>query len=140
MRDFMEMSYEAYQKANGNVEKQQELFWNMLSEELRKMKGEEIAPHLSCVFDVIKREYKVELKFSACFCKAAGEKTVGIEKELAEREILELKGVLEKTPITPDSQTYIQLYEGMKSLYFCKKYELVMKISWILKAELVKEN
>lgn len=61
-------------------------------------------------------------------------------KEFAEEDILELKNILERTPITPDSQTYIQLYEIMKSLYFCKKYDLVLKISWALKAELGKEN
>ena len=61
-------------------------------------------------------------------------------KELAEKNILELKSILEKTSITPDSQTYIQLYEVMKSLYFCKKYNLVMMISRALKVELGKEN
>jgi len=68
------------------------------------------------------------------------EKVAGTLKELAEKEILELKGILEKTPITPDSQIYIQLYEAMKSLYFCRKYELAMKISWMLKVELLKES
>ena len=85
-----------------------------------------------------KRELKKRTK-EQCF--SASELMTGMgRKELAEKDILELKSILEKTPITPDSQTYIQLYEVMKSLYFCKKYNLVMMISRALKVELGKEN
>lgn len=65
----MEMSYEAHQAAKGSQLKQQELFTEMFLEELGKMKGAEIAPHLSCNFDVLKREYNITLRFPVCFCK-----------------------------------------------------------------------
>lgn len=88
-----------------------------------------------------RKNKKRELKRTENQRFSASELMTGMgRKELAEKDILELKSILEKTPITPDSQTYIQLYEVMKSLYFCKKYDLVMKISWALKAELGKEN
>lgn len=61
-------------------------------------------------------------------------------KKLAKKEILELRGALEETPITPDSQTYIQIYEAVKSLYFCEKYRLAAEISWMLKMELIKRS
>ena len=63
------MSYEAHEKANGDILKQRNLFWKMLLEELERMKGEDIAPHLSCTFDVIKREYIVEIKLPVGFHK-----------------------------------------------------------------------
>ena len=60
----MEISQEAYQAANSPLQ-QKELFAEMLFAEFAKMKSAEIAPHLSCSFDVIRREYKVTLSFPA---------------------------------------------------------------------------
>lgn len=60
----MQMSYEAFQTARTPLE-HQTLFTEMLFDELGKMKGADIAPHLSCTFDVIRREYKVVLSFPA---------------------------------------------------------------------------
>lgn len=65
MKDIMEMSYEAHQAAKGNPLKQQELFTEMFLAELGKMKNEEIASHLSCNLDVLKREYNIILRFPA---------------------------------------------------------------------------
>lgn len=62
MRDLMQMSYEASRTAKTPLE-QQTLFTEMLFKEFAKMKSADIAPHLSCTFDVIRREYRVELSF-----------------------------------------------------------------------------
>ena len=70
MRDIMEMSYEAHRDAKGNAVKQQELFTEMFFAELMKMKSADISPHLTCVFDVIKHEYRIELTFPVGFHKA----------------------------------------------------------------------
>ena len=66
MRDIMEISYEASQIAKSALE-QQELFTEMLLSEFAKMKSADIAPHLSCNFDVIRHEYKVTFSFPAGF-------------------------------------------------------------------------
>lgn len=68
MKDLMEMAFEAQQAANSPLH-QQELFTEMLFAELAKMKSADIAPHLSCEFDVIKREYRVTLRFPESFNK-----------------------------------------------------------------------
>lgn len=64
MRDIMEMACEVRQAAKSPLE-QQELFTEMLLKELYKMKSADIAPHLSCNFDVIRQEYKIMLSFPA---------------------------------------------------------------------------
>lgn len=64
MKDIMQISYETRQIARTPLE-HQTLFAEMLLAELGKMKGTDIAPHLSCTFDVIRREYKVVLSFPA---------------------------------------------------------------------------
>lgn len=64
MQDIIQMSYEALQIARTSLE-HQVLFTEMLFAELGKMKSADIAPHLSCTFDVIRREYKVLLSFPA---------------------------------------------------------------------------
>lgn len=66
MRDIMQMSYEAFQIARTPLE-HQVLLTEMLFVELGKMKSADIAPHLSCTFDVIRREYNVVLSFPARF-------------------------------------------------------------------------
>lgn len=68
MKDIMQMSYEA-SKAAKSPQEQRELFTEMLFVEFAKMKSADIAPHLSCNFDVIHGEYKVELSFPARFNK-----------------------------------------------------------------------
>ena len=64
MKDIMKMSYEAGRIARTPLEFQT-LFTEMLFDELGQMKSADIAPHLSCTFDVIRREYKVLLSFPA---------------------------------------------------------------------------
>lgn len=64
MKDLMEMSYEIA-KSEKSPRKQQELFTEQFLEELLQMKSADLAPHLSCKFDVIKREYNVMLSFPA---------------------------------------------------------------------------
>lgn len=64
MKDLIEMSYEI-SKSEKSPKKQIELFTERFLEELMKMKSADIAPHLSCTFDVIKREYNVALSFPA---------------------------------------------------------------------------
>lgn len=66
MRDIMEMSYEA-SKATRTPLEQQVLFTDMFLKEIAKMKSADIAPHLSCNFDVIRHEYKVTFSFPARF-------------------------------------------------------------------------
>ncbi len=66
MRDLVEMAYEASKQAK-NKKEQMELFTEMFLGELGKMKGADIAPHLSCVFDVLKQEYVVNLTFPVSF-------------------------------------------------------------------------
>ena len=62
IRDLMEMSYEAKQKASGGRQ-HHEIFSDMLLEELGKLKGTDISPYLSVHFDVIKHNYDVHLRF-----------------------------------------------------------------------------
>lgn len=64
MKDLMEIACEARENARTPLENQT-LFTEMLFAELGKMKSADIAPHLSCTFDVIRREYKVLLSFPA---------------------------------------------------------------------------
>lgn len=74
--------------------------------------------------------------------KKLQKKFKGIKKlevaERAEKEIKKLRNVLKQTYITPDSQTYIQIYDAVKSLYFSKEYALAEGISWLLRKELKK--
>lgn len=74
--------------------------------------------------------------------KKLQKKFKGIKKlevaERAEKEIKKLRNVLKQTYITPDSQTYIQIYDAVKSLYFSKEYALAEGISWFLRKELKK--
>lgn len=67
-------------------------------------------------------------------------KTTEKFRELAKKEIKALKYVLNEICITPDSQTYIQIYDSAKNLYFCEKYQLAAEISWLLRMELTKED
>lgn len=64
MKDIMQMSWEASKVAKSPKE-QRELFTEMLFAEFAKMKSADIAPHISCNFDVIHREYRVVLSFKA---------------------------------------------------------------------------
>ena len=69
MRDIMEIVCEAREKTRTPLENQN-LFTEMLFAKLGKMKSADISPHLTCVFDVIKHEYRIELKFPVGFHKA----------------------------------------------------------------------
>lgn len=69
MRDIMEMACEARERARTPIENQN-IFTEMLFDELEKMKSEDIAPHLSCEFDILKREYRITLRFPAVFNKS----------------------------------------------------------------------
>ena len=66
MRDIMEIVCEAREKTRTPLENQN-LFTELLFAELGKMKSADIAPHLSCVFDLLQREYRITLRFPAGF-------------------------------------------------------------------------
>lgn len=66
MKDLMAMSYDAYKMAVNEIEGHV-LFAEMFLEEIKKMKGADIAPHLSVVFDKVRAEYKVTLTFPVSF-------------------------------------------------------------------------
>lgn len=69
MRDIMQISYEASQTASNPLE-YREQFTKMLFEEFAKMKSADIAPHLSCDFNILKHEYRVTLVFQVGFDEA----------------------------------------------------------------------
>lgn len=60
MRDFTELAYEITTTIEGSAN-QQKAFTECFIDELAKEKSADIAPHLSCVLDVIKQEYVVTL-------------------------------------------------------------------------------
>lgn len=62
MRDLMEMVNET-QKETANQCEHQKKFTEEFIKELVKEGGAEIAPHLTCEFDLIKMEYRVTLRF-----------------------------------------------------------------------------
>lgn len=66
MKDLMAMSYDAHKMAANEAERHM-LFAEMFLEEIKKMKGADIAPHLSVVFDKTRAEYKVTLAFPVNF-------------------------------------------------------------------------
>ena len=60
MKDLTEMAYEIYQKTKSSRE-QQKAYYEEFLQELTKEESADIAPHFTCVFDVVKREYVVTL-------------------------------------------------------------------------------
>lgn len=60
MKDLTQMAYEIYQKTSSFG--QQKACYEEFLQELTKEKSEDIAPHFTCVFDVVKREYVVTLR------------------------------------------------------------------------------
>lgn len=64
IKDFMKMASEAKEKARTPLENQK-LFTEMLFEELGKMTSDEVATHLTCVYDLLTNEYVITLKFLA---------------------------------------------------------------------------
>lgn len=60
MKDLTEMAYEIYQKTKSSRE-QQKAFYEEFLQEITKEESADIAPHFTCVFDVVKREYVVTL-------------------------------------------------------------------------------
>ena len=60
MKDICEIANEA--RENGRSEKEvTELFAEGLLTELKKLKGTDISPYLSCKFDVVHRNYIIKL-------------------------------------------------------------------------------
>lgn len=64
MKDITEMAYENHKKAKSDSERQK-AFYEEFLQELTKEESADIAPHFTCVFDVVKREYVVTLKLPA---------------------------------------------------------------------------
>lgn len=62
MKDITEMAYENYKKAKSDSECQK-AFYEEFLQELTKEESADIAPHFTCVFDVVKREYVATLRF-----------------------------------------------------------------------------
>lgn len=61
MKDLTVMAYETYQKTKSSLE-QQKAFYEEFLQEITKEESADIAPHFTCEFDVIKREYVVTLR------------------------------------------------------------------------------
>lgn len=61
MKDIMQIANEANEKGRNEKEKI-ELFADGFLAELKKLKGTDISPYLSCEFDVIRRQYVVSIK------------------------------------------------------------------------------
>lgn len=61
MKDLVKMAHENYEKQKSDYERQK-AFYEEFLQELTKEKSEDIAPHFTCVFDIVKREYVVTLK------------------------------------------------------------------------------
>ncbi len=82
MRDIIQMGYDAYETVREHAEgfedsdaykdiweaRYKEKFAESLFEELSKEKGEDIAPHLSCEYDLVRREYRITLSLPYSFC------------------------------------------------------------------------
>ena len=70
MRDLMELSHEVQETETDPV-KYQIMFAEALLKELSEMKGADIAPHLTCNFDLLKWEYNIKLNLpvASCLCK-----------------------------------------------------------------------
>lgn len=60
MKDLMELSSRILEKESDPA-KYEKLFAEALLKELSEVKGADIAPHLSCSFDLLKWEYNVKL-------------------------------------------------------------------------------
>lgn len=61
MKDLIQMAYENFNKAKSDSECQKACYEEFL-QELTKEESADIAPHFTCVFDVVKREYVVTLR------------------------------------------------------------------------------
>ncbi|MDE5588215.1 MAG: hypothetical protein K2J60_03620 [Acetatifactor sp.] len=68
MKDLMEMSYEILKTVKGDLE-QRKTFVEQFLQEIAKEESADIAPHFTCSFDVIKREYVVTLKIPTAIDK-----------------------------------------------------------------------
>lgn len=74
-KDLIQLAYEIHEKnkkdsgSNGTyASKEQEEFAELLFTELAKEKGTDILPHLSCTYDLMRREYKIMLSLPDIFC------------------------------------------------------------------------
>lgn len=75
MKDIIELAYEIHEKnskmfGDGQTcaDKDREEITEALLAELTKEKSADIAPHLSCTYDVMSREYKIVLTLPDIFC------------------------------------------------------------------------
>lgn len=61
MRDLVKMGYEIQKKQKSDYERQK-AFYEEFLQELAKEKSEDIAPHFTCVFDLVEHQYVVTLR------------------------------------------------------------------------------
>lgn len=62
LKDILEIANEAFEKGK-NERQRTELFAEGLLHELKRVKGTDISPYLSCEFDTIRRQYVITLRF-----------------------------------------------------------------------------
>ena len=73
MKDLIQLAYEIHEKKGFDdsetcAREEQEEFAESLFAELAKEKGADIAPHLSCAYDLMHREYNITLSLPDSFC------------------------------------------------------------------------
>ncbi len=75
MKDLIQLSYEVHESNSKKFKdsetctvKDREEFAELLFTELAKEKGVDIAPHLSCTYDLMHREYKIILSLPDSLC------------------------------------------------------------------------
>ncbi len=75
MKDLIQLGYEIHKKnrkkygdSEACAERDREEITEALLAELEKEKSADIAPHLSCTYDVMSREYKIELTLPDSLC------------------------------------------------------------------------
>ncbi len=76
MKDIIELAHEIHEKNRKRfgdsktcADKEREEITEALLAELAKEKSADIAPHLSCTYDVMSREYKIVLTLPDIFCR-----------------------------------------------------------------------
>ena len=76
MKDLIQLAYEIHEKnrkkfgdSEACADKDREEITEALLAELAKEKSADIAPHLSCTYDVMGREYKIVLTLPDIFCR-----------------------------------------------------------------------
>lgn len=104
MKDLVKMAHENYEKQTTDYE-HQKAFYEEVLQELAKEKSEDIAPHFTCVFDIVKREYVVTLRLPISldiFQSEGGEnESPGEKKEQTAESTKDPKSV---RPLTDDER------------------------------------